>query len=197
MASLQVLKGPNQGEQVPLEGEKIIIGRDPPQCNLVIPMNAVSRVHAQILRIGGRFYIEDAQRRNHTYVNNEMIEKRTLLKNNDKIRICDFMASFQDGSPLPPLPAELVPVPDEEDEENGASTTVEATLSHNTNLQLETQPADKLKAMLEISASLSRTLELDRLRAQIVDSLFLLFKQADRCFVILAEEGVKGGTGIL
>jgi sigma-B regulation protein RsbU (phosphoserine phosphatase) len=156
-------------------------------------------VHAQILRVGGRFYIEDMESRNHTYVNNEIIEKRALLRDNDKIRICDFLASFQDASPLPPLPLDMVRGADEaEEEDNGGSTTVEATLSHNTNLQLETQPADKLKAMLEISASLSRTLELDRLLPQIVESLFQLFKQADRCFVILAEEGVaKTGAGIL
>jgi phosphoserine phosphatase RsbU/P len=198
MASLNILKGPNQGEQVELVGDKNILGRDAPQCNIVIPMNAVSRVHAQILRVGGRFYIEDLESRNHTYVNNEAIEKRTPLRNNDKIRICDFLASFHDASPLPPLPADMVRPTDEgEDEENGGSTTVEATLSHNTKLELETQPADKLKALLDISATLSRTLELDRLLPQIVDSLFLLFKQADRCFVILAEEGVsKAGSGI-
>jgi serine phosphatase RsbU (regulator of sigma subunit) len=60
------------------------------------------------------------------------------------------------------------------------------------------QPAEKLKAILEISRNLSRTLELDRLLPQIVESLFLLFKQADRCFIILAEEAVsRGGEGIV
>jgi serine phosphatase RsbU (regulator of sigma subunit)/pSer/pThr/pTyr-binding forkhead associated (FHA) protein len=197
MAELRVLKGPNQGECFRLEDTNVI-GRDPPKCNIVIPMNAVSREHAKIERVGGRFYIEDLKSRNHTYVNNEVIETRTLLRNNDKIRICDFLVAFQDSSPLPPLPADMVAEQDDEDGDSGGSTTVEATLSHNTNLQLEMQPADKLKAILEISANLSKTLELDRLLPQIVESLFLLFKQADRCFIILAEEGVgRGGEGIV
>jgi serine phosphatase RsbU (regulator of sigma subunit) len=198
MASLRVLKGPNQGEQIELVGEKIVLGRDAPQCNIVIPLNAVSRVHAQILQVSGRHYIEDLESRNHTYVNNDVIEKRFPLRNNDKIRICDFLAVFQDAPRLPPLPADVVRSDEDgDDDENAGSTTVEATLSHNTNLHLETQPAEKVKALLDISANLSRTLELDRLLPQIVDSLFLLFKQADRCFVILAEEGVsKAGAGM-
>jgi phosphoserine phosphatase RsbU/P len=196
MASLHVLKGPNQGEKVTLD-ETNVIGRDPPKCNIVIPMNAVSREHAKIERVGGRYYIEDLKSRNHTYVNNEAVETRVLLRNNDKIRICDFLATFQDDSLLPPLPRELSSAADEDEEESSGSTTVEATLSHGTNLQLEMQPAEKLKAILEISRNLSKTLELDRLLPQIVDSLFLLFKQADRCFIILAEEGVgRGGEGI-
>jgi sigma-B regulation protein RsbU (phosphoserine phosphatase) len=197
MASLQVLKGPNQGEKVTLD-ETNIIGRDPPKCNIVIPMNAVSREHAKIVRVGGRYYIEDLKSRNHTYVNNEVVETRVLLRNNDKIRICDFLAAFQDDSPLPPLPRELVPTADDDEDGSDGSTTVEATLSHGTNLQLEMQPAEKLKAILEISRNLSRTLELDHLLPRIVDSLFLLFKQADRCFIILAEEAIsRGGEGIV
>src|SRR6516225_5891022 len=127
MATLHVLKGHNQGEQLELTGEQFVIGRDPPQCNLVIPTNAVSRVHAQISRVGDKFYIEDMQSRNKTYLNNEAVEKRTLLRNNDKIRICDFLAAFQDGPPFPPLPADLAkPTDEDEAEESGGSTTVEA-----------------------------------------------------------------------
>jgi serine phosphatase RsbU (regulator of sigma subunit) len=54
---------------------------------------------------------------------------------------------------------------------------------------LETQPADKLKALLDISTNLSQTLDLDSLLPKIVDSMFQLFRQADRGFIILREEG--------
>src|SRR5262249_3441993 len=56
-----------------------------------------SREHAQILRLGGRFFIEDRQSRNGTFVNNQAISARVPLKNNDKIRICDFLAAFIDA----------------------------------------------------------------------------------------------------
>ena len=53
---------------------------------------------------------------------------------------------------------------------------------------LETQPAEKLNALLEITGFLSKTLEIEPLLARIVDSLFQLFKQADRVFLILRDE---------
>src|SRR5262249_25078053 len=75
-------------------------------------------------------------------------------------------------------------------EENESSSTVEATVSGlGSSLLLETQPAEKLAAMLEITANLSKTLELDPLLPKIVDSLFQLFRQADRGFIILKPEG--------
>src|SRR5437763_1668795 len=98
MPSLQILKGPNEGNIIPLEGERFVLGRNP-DCAVIIPVTSVSREHAQILRINGRFFIEDKQSRNGTFVNNQAINQRTALKNNDRIRICDFIAAFLDAAP--------------------------------------------------------------------------------------------------
>lgn len=185
MAVLHILKGQNQGQQVALEQERISLGRNP-DCNVVIPVTSVSREHARILKLNGKYFIEDLQSRNGTYVNNQPITQRTALKHNDRIRICDFLATFQDNT-LPPLPSDVTVPPEEEDDGEG-STTVEATLSHSSHLLLETQPAEKLRAVLDISANLSRTLELDPLLPKIVDILFTIFKQADRGFIILTQE---------
>src|SRR5215469_15547565 len=101
MSSLHILKGANEGAFIPLDGDKFILGRNP-DCGIVIPVTSVSREHAQILRIQGRFYIEDKQSRNGTYVNNQAIAVRTLLKHNDRIRICDFQATFVDQQQTTP-----------------------------------------------------------------------------------------------
>jgi sigma-B regulation protein RsbU (phosphoserine phosphatase) len=196
MASLHILKGPNQGEDITLTADKTTLGRDP-ECDIVIPASPVSRFHAQLLRVRGRFFIEDTQSRNKTFLNNQQVEARHPLKPGDKIRICDFIAEFSDGPKLPPIPPDMAkPVDEPDDPEGSGSTTVEATLGQGANLSLETQPADKLKLLLEISSALSKTLELDRLLPQIVDSLFGVYKQADRCFLILAEEVQgRGGEG--
>ena len=106
MASLHILKGVNQGQRVKLEGDKFILGRNP-DCHFVIPITSVSREHAHIVRSQGHFYIEDMQSRNGTKVNNQTISGRTLLKDNDKIQICDFIASFHEAAERPPLPPEL------------------------------------------------------------------------------------------
>jgi sigma-B regulation protein RsbU (phosphoserine phosphatase) len=184
MPTLHVLKGTNEGAFLPLDGDKFILGRNP-DCAINIAATSVSREHAQILRINGRYYIEDKQSRNGTFVNNQAITTRTLLKHNDRIRICDFLAAFLEQPPTPPAHAEEP----SEAEEQETSSTVEAMLSQSSHLLLETQPAEKLRHLLEISSSLNQTLDLDALMPKIVESLFQLFRQADRCFVIQTEEG--------
>jgi phosphoserine phosphatase RsbU/P len=182
MPSLQVLKGPNEGAVIQLEHERSVLGRNP-DCAVVIPVTSVSREHAEIHRVNGKFYIIDRQSRNGTFVNNQAISQKTLLKNNDRIRICDFIAAFLDAGPE-------ADDSDEPDAEEGPST-VEATLNHTSHMLLETQPAEKLRLLIEITNNLSKTLELQSLLPKIADSLFNLFKQADRCFIIQAE-GEKG-----
>jgi serine phosphatase RsbU (regulator of sigma subunit)/pSer/pThr/pTyr-binding forkhead associated (FHA) protein len=191
MATLLLLKGGNQGQRVQLDADKTVLGRNP-DCHVVISGTAVSRAHAQIVRVNGKFYIEDNQSRNGTFVNNEQITGRTLLKDSDRIKICDFLCTFHDKPALKPLPPEMRPEEPEPLEDVDPSSTVEAAVSHaSSNLLLETQPADKLKALLEISGNLAKTLELDPLLPKIVESLFQLFRQADRCFIILREEVSK------
>src|SRR5262249_57977570 len=61
----------------------------------------------------------------------------------------------------------------------------EASVSHSSKLYLEAQPAEKLRLLLDILNKLSKTLELDNLLPKIVENLFALFKQADRCLIIM------------
>jgi serine phosphatase RsbU (regulator of sigma subunit)/pSer/pThr/pTyr-binding forkhead associated (FHA) protein len=189
MASLHVTKGVNSDKpmEISLDGDRFVLGRNP-DCDIVIPVTSVSREHAEILRVNGKYFIEDKKSRNNTYVNNQPIQARTPLKNNDKIRICDFLATFVEA----PLQEEA----EEEDDvpESDASSTVEAMLVQNSSMLLETQPAEKLRHLLEISSNLSKTLELTPLLPKIVDTLFQIFRQADRGFLIQAEEA---GTGPL
>jgi sigma-B regulation protein RsbU (phosphoserine phosphatase) len=180
MPSLHILKGANEGALIPVDGDRFVIGRNP-ECGIVIPVTSVSREHAHILRVQGRYFIEDLRSRNGTFVNDKAVTSRTLLKNNDRVRICDFLATFLDRQTDE----------GEAEDEEGSTSTVEAMLSHSSHLLWETQPAEKLRGMLEISAKLSKTLELDALLPKIVDELFGLFRQADRCFIIQTEEGSK------
>jgi serine phosphatase RsbU (regulator of sigma subunit)/pSer/pThr/pTyr-binding forkhead associated (FHA) protein len=193
MASLFILKGANQGQRLQLDADKIVLGRNP-DCHIVISGTAVSRAHAHILRIDNKYFIEDQASRNKTYVNNQELQPRVQvpLKDNDRIKICDFLCTFHEAAAVKPLPAELQPEEPEPQEDPAGTTTVEFTLTNvGSNVLLEAQPADKIKALLEISTSLSKTLELDSLLPKIADNLFQLFKQADRAFLILRDEGSK------
>lgn len=193
MASLVLLKTPDgsaTGERIQLNHQGVLIGRSPERCKVVLPLNAVSREHAEIKFDQGNYFIVDLESRNKTFVNNKVITPRTPtpLKDGDGIKICDFLFCFRDE--LAPkkgvaLPAELrkdTPV-EEEDEAN--TTTVEAAFQRVANQQfLDLQPTDKLRALLKISAALSKTLDVQAVLRQIADELFDVFRQADRCFII-------------
>ena len=189
MAHLLVLKGLNAKQSFALDKERTLLGRNA-SCDIVFPANdfAVSREHACILRVEDKFFLEDMGSRNGTFLNNQQLSERTQLNDNDKIRICDFLYSFHDSAPAAkhPLPQELEIDPTLDDADGPAS--FEASVSHTSHMILEAQPAEKLRALLDISSDLGNTLEIDRLLSKIVDSLFQLYKQADRLFVILREE---------
>jgi phosphoserine phosphatase RsbU/P len=192
MPSLILTKTPDgsaSGEKHPLGNEPVIIGRSPEKCRVVLPANAVSREHARIVPANGQYFVEDLQSRNKTYVNNKLVEGRypNPLKNGDNIKICDFLFSFHDENAKGPFPGKK-PVKDDE-EEDTSNTTVEATFNRASPQQfLDTQPQEKLRAILDISSALSKTLNVQALLPQIADELFKVFKQADRCFIIEVDE---------
>lgn len=176
--SLKVIKGPNTGAAYPLDCDRFVLGRNS-ECGAVIQLTSVSREHAQITRVGKHYFIEDMKSRNGTFVNNQTINQRTPLKNDDRIRICDFIATFIDPRPESDSQDDL------ELEEH--TSRIEVSITNPTNLVLEAQPAEKLRLLIEISNSLTRTMELQTLLPRIPEILFNLFRQADRCFIIQAE----------
>ena len=52
MAYLELQSGENSGERYMLDGERAILGRHP-DCDIVLDVGAISRQHAQILKIDG------------------------------------------------------------------------------------------------------------------------------------------------
>lgn len=186
MPSLILMKSPGgtpAGQQFPLNADTMVIGRDAEQCQIAIPNSAVSRRHAIINRSGGQFFIEDLGSRNGTFVNQQKVIAPTALKNEDRVKICDFLFRFRDEKVALPID-EL-----EEDEGGEGLTTVQGSVNRDAAQEfLQVQPSDRLRALLTISTGLSKTLDIDKLLPQIADTLFDVFKQADRCFVILLDD---------
>jgi serine phosphatase RsbU (regulator of sigma subunit)/pSer/pThr/pTyr-binding forkhead associated (FHA) protein len=54
--------------------------------------------------------------------------------------------------------------------------------------RLAVKPETKLQAVLEISTNLGKTLELERVLPKILESLFKIFPQADRGFIVLKDQ---------
>ena len=188
MASLHILKGVNQGQRITLDAELIVMGRSR-DCQVVIPLTSVSRQHARIVRLQGRYHIEDMKSRNGTKVNGQTISQRTPLNNGDQIQICDFHASFHDLEHYPLPPEAVRPDQHVDGESTETSSTIRAQIAHDINHVLEITSLTKLRMILSATNKLSRTLEQDQLLPRIAEVVFELFAQADRCFVILCGEG--------
>jgi serine phosphatase RsbU (regulator of sigma subunit) len=188
MAYLQLLKGGKPG-RVELAVDRLLMGRSP-ECGLVLDTGAVSRHHAQVLRHDQTFLIEDLKSRNGTYVNGNRITEPTPLVDNARIKICEYLFTFHSDVVKPPsLPAiDLVVT-----EGKGDSATVMSTLDASTSnglsgIIVEVRPEVKLRAMLEISRNLGTVLRVDEVLPKILDSLFKIFPQADRGFILLKDE---------
>src|SRR5262249_50823063 len=65
--------------------------------------------------------------------------------------------------------------------------TVVRSLELTADLRTVVSPAAKLRAILEISRNLSNTLKLEEVLPKILESLFALFPQSDRGFVLLRD----------
>jgi serine phosphatase RsbU (regulator of sigma subunit)/pSer/pThr/pTyr-binding forkhead associated (FHA) protein len=182
MALLKFCKPSNdEGKTVDLSGERIVLGRNA-DCQVILNVPAVSREHAIIRKIQGKFYIEDNKSRNGTFVNNKPVTTRTQLKDRDRIKICDTTLAFYENAP------------DDDDAEPGQddaedSSTVQATLNQTSKQILESQPAERLAMLLDVGAELTQTFDVGLLLSKIVDRLFAVFRQADRGFLIVKEDG--------
>ncbi|GBD35734.1 Phosphoserine phosphatase RsbU [bacterium HR36] len=195
MAALVVVRGPHVGSRYELKESSFIIGRNP-GCHLVIPSPAVSREHAQVFRQEtGEYYIKDLGSRNKTLVNGRTLEPQVpvRLRDKDEIRICDIHLQFLEEVVRKPLPAEFRPEEEEEASERAGSTVVNrvAVKDESSYLLLQAQPADRLQTLLDISKRLIRTLEVEKLLPQVLESLFQVFRQADRAFLIMPDEQRK------
>ena len=188
---LSMTKGPEEGKVYYLNKEVMILGRQA-ACDIVIPVTSVSREHAKITHADGEFYLHDNESRNGTYLNNNRMDTKLSevpLKNGDRIRICDVeftVSGLEEGAPVSEAQPQMEDLEADAGEEDAPS--IEAAVANN-NQVLDAQPAEKLRGLLEISANLSKTLELEPLLPKIADTLFQVIRQADRCFIILTDEG--------
>ncbi|HVX13217.1 MAG TPA: SpoIIE family protein phosphatase [Pirellulales bacterium] len=189
MAFLRALNGTEQGKLYRLDRANSILGRHP-DCDIVLDEGAVSRQHAQISSASNEFFVEDLGSRNGTTVNGQPVRGRRRLYNNDQVKICDLLFSFQEGEPgQPPRDPWGGPVTLFEDPSGSSTSTIMSTLeikSSRAGLRVSAvNPEMKLEALLEISRNLGSAISLDQVLPKILDSLFKIFLQADRGFLVL------------
>ncbi len=200
MASLKVLEGLEPGREFQLQGQQWVLGRSP-DCDVVLEVAAVSRRHVILSEEGGQFFVQDLGSRNGTYINGARVNDRAPIRNSDQMLICDILFEFRDEqsanrlSGTDPRASSLIaPLFDgtqEGDavEEAAGTSSIMATLDVGRGTESfwnsSAKPEAQLKAMVEISNNLGSMFSVKEILPKILDSLFKIFVQADRGFVIM------------
>jgi serine phosphatase RsbU (regulator of sigma subunit)/pSer/pThr/pTyr-binding forkhead associated (FHA) protein len=195
MATLTITHGNQAGQQFKLEDGQSVIGRSH-ECDIVLDVAAVSRRHAVIISDNGSFFIRDNGSRNGTIVNGQQVADKSQLRDGDQILICDVSLEFRNPAPpslmgadplagsslLTPLSATAA---DLENDGSSIMATLDVTKDGRASWQLSAKPEQQLQAMIEITQNLSNTLSVKDILPKVLDSLFKIFLQADRGFVIM------------
>ncbi len=212
MASLQIVSGLNAGQVYPLNEREVIVGRDV-TCGIVLPYRTVSRAHARIMRMPEGYYIEDLQSVNGTAVNGKPIQRRTQLVHRDRVRVHDIVLAFIDEESAhdstaivrvrPPLSsgdsdsgggvatakplatvarASVVAKAAEKVLSDRIVTSIDARTGTETRLEINAHI--KLRAVLEITQNLGSSLDTDAVLPKILESLFRIFPQTDRGYIL-------------
>jgi sigma-B regulation protein RsbU (phosphoserine phosphatase) len=194
MAFLKRANGETTGQIIELKPDRIIIGRSPEHCHIVLDPNGVSRRHAEIYRKEEEYYLADLNSRNLTKVNNSKvipgIDHRLVL--GDRINICDVEFLFYPQMPADSPskePANIMIVTEGEPHDSPHLHTLDA--SRSSAMASVVKPEVKLKAILEIARNLSTELKIDTVAPKILDSLMELFPQAERLFLVLVDPETK------
>lgn len=195
MATLEVCTESNGRQFFELTADETVVGRDR-FCDIVLRTHTVSRQHTRFVRAPDGYYIEDMASLNGTYLNGRRLEGRTLIKDKDRIHIYEVVTVFHEGSPETVAaaaegdePGTLEAEPLLEEKAVRATAASHAVLSPSSTAA---EPADdssqaRFRAALKISLVLEGGLDVDEILPKVLDSLFEIFPQAARGYILLAE----------
>lgn len=197
MAYLTAISGPGFGKRSDIARKETILGRHP-DCHVIIEVGAVSRQHAKIHRVEDDFELQDLGSRNGTFLNGQLISQQTKLHDGDLIRICDVEFSFHREDDSPGLlqgnetsggsSFGVLMIDDGGQRETSRAVSSKLDIRGSSlGTQLTTGADARLKAVLEISQSLGRAVRVEEVLPKVLDTLFKIFLQADRAFIVLRE----------
>lgn len=192
MAILELVKGFAPGTRFELPGNRTVLGRSA-DCDIPLEAPAVSRRHAAIVLENGLYFVEDLKSRNGTVLNGTRVFDRARLGDGDRIVVCDQEFRFYTGHSanlLDPLrnleESNLVELVDDRTLATPAQVVATFDVSGGSaSWGMSAKPEIKLAALMEISNGLAQAISVDEILPKLLDSLFKIFVQADRGFVVM------------
>ena len=184
MARLIQLLGGEVEQSHALDEETTVLGRQNDSTVCLTGKN-VSRHHAQILRRGSGYFIEDMGSSNGTFLNGQKLNAYSpqSFTDEDRIQIGSYVFRLSTAPSVEmksPSPDAVPSEPNLVVRETVDASSVKPGL-------LGSDPAARLHTVLELTKSLARTLDVDQLLEKLLEQLMLLYQQADRAMVILLD----------
>lgn len=162
-------------------------------CQVHIRDLTVSRRHARITKVDGRYAIEDLGSGNGTYVNDTSVS-RHFLSHRDVIRVCSVRFEFQEQQQRPDAvtyvgdAASLAQIVKRVDANRPRVQQDAAALTSLTDPQELLTMAERLETIYAVSDAISSILELGELLPEIVNRVFAVFPMAERVLLMLSDE---------
>lgn len=185
---MAVLRENDTKREYGLRDPVTVIGRAA-SCDIVVRVSKVSARHAMIVRQGASYFVDDLASSNGTFINGQRIAGRTRLRNGDQIDLFGTVFEFFDAE-QPPASSKIKSQPAFrllEPQVGQEPAAVMTTLAVSGSERIGVAPEAKLRAVLELSRNLSTTLDQKEVLPRILESLFAIFPQADRGFIMLRD----------
>ena len=218
MAKLVIGSGAGAGKELILKPNNVI-GRHT-ECDIVLTEESVSRKHARVFEDGTKFFVEDLQSTNGTFVNGQLAD-RVPLKDKDLLATGNFQFTFYENDDADV--SDDVANPDtalgrtiltfgkaQEVETSQIINMIEAKdfdLKNDARQLAERKDLDALQKRLSVinhvASTMADSLDLNDILDNVLEALFDVFTQAERGFVLqidpksgnLASRAVRYAAG--
>ncbi|HAD60994.1 MAG TPA: stage II sporulation protein E [Planctomycetaceae bacterium] len=183
MPRLVLLK---DGQPIPydLDEYPVQLGRHP-DCAIQLESTMVSRFHAQLVDADEGVSIEDLASGNGSFLNGRPLDANTPipLSHGDRIKLGPVKFRYEDEN----ADDSRLQVAYGLDVDDDTSSTIMGSAAAGGYGLLDVRPEDKLKGILKINQALAGTVEIRNISPRIIEALFEIFPQADRCSILIRE----------
>lgn len=184
MYELVFLTGARAGEVVPMT--KTVIGGRSPDCSLEVPDPNASRQHARFVWDGAEVTVVDNGSSNGTFVNDQRITSHRG-KDGDVVRLGETRIRIQAHKAPNEAHSSSIFGFKEQEQDLSQSIVMSVTDIRSQGMSSEALTL-RLNAIIKVSKALVNISQLDQVFARILETLFEVFPQADRGFLMLGKE---------
>ncbi len=191
MASVRIIQGPDKGKEIGISDTGCVLGRDVDFGR--VRDGAVSRKHARIYKESGRFFIEDMNSANGTFVNGVRIARAVPLKQGDHIRIGKTIMVFSEEEQIeiPLDETEFGQLIDVDTEGSMVDSAIMSAIPSDKQVLLapkEPHQANKhLRVLYDLVSATNSIFNIEQLMREVMDLIFRELR-VDRGFILMLDE---------